>query len=427
MSRGQQQAEESDGDEVRVSGGVSESSMMDMFRLLMQENREAEAAREKKRDKKEKDDAKTQHTRQLELARVAHERQLELKEKDKEVEEVKARELHERQLELKEKEKEAEVVKMKSQEAYDARQLQQQMALMKAQMEMGEKASRIHREGQDLDRQRSRVLTSISEWKEGDDLEEFFAMAEGRMRSVEIREDEWVGIIDLKLKGKMSMAWQDAVALAGGYWDAKGRVLRMCGYTPKLAAEGFFGFKADQCKGLSADQLFHKGLQMLRRTLAPVKIAEEAEFALMKGWVFHVIPKEARRVLDTRPLGSSTEIVSALQDYLSLEGDCKFGQASTFKGEPAGQGETPRERFGPLVCFKCGRNGHKAVDCWQTGGTGQQKGPIGEGNGTKINCFTCGMEGHKSPQCPKNVRGERQGGKEGQVVKAKPVMRIRNG
>ena len=356
--------------------------MMDMFRLLMEENRQAEAAREKKRDKKEKDDAKLLHTRQLELAKEQHareremakelhERQLELKEKEREAEELKIK----RQLELKEKEKEAEELKVKRQEAYEARQLEQQLTLVKAQVELGEKANKIHREGQDQDRKRNRALTSIADWKEGEDLEEFFAMAERRMRSVEIREEEWVGIIDLKLKGKMSIAWQDAVALAGGYSEAKGRVLRMCGYTPKLAAEGFFGFKTEQCKGLTADQLFHKGLQMFRRVLAPVKIAEEAEFAVMKGWIFNVVPRRARRVLDTRPLGSSTELVSALQDYLSIEGDSKVGQASTFKGEHASQGERPRERFGPLVCFKCGKNGHKAVDCWQALGTGQQKAP----------------------------------------------------
>ena len=423
MSRGQQQMEGSDGEEARTPSGGGELSVMEMVRMLMQENREAEAAREKKRDKKEKDEAKAQHTRQLELVKEqqirekeVHERLLELKDKEREMEELKAK-----------REREAEELNQKKQEAFEARQLEGQLTLMRAQVEMSEKANKIHREGQDLDRNRSRVLASIAEWKEGEDLEEFFEMAEGRLRAVDIKEEEWVGIIDLKLKGKMSMAWQNAVKLAGGYWEAKGKVLKVCGYTPKAAAEGFFGFKTERCKGLMADQLFHEGQQLMRRLLAPTKISEEAEFAFMRGWIFHVVPRGARRVLDARPLGSSTELVDALQDYRSLEGDCKFGQASTFRGELTGPGERPRERFGPLVCFKCGKPGHKAADCWQSGGPGQQRAPIGEGNGSKINCFTCGMEGHKSPQCPKNVRGERQGGKEVHIDKAKPVMRISNG
>ena len=417
MSRGQQSGREVEGEESGPISGVSESSMMDMFRMLMQETRDAEAARDKKRDKRER-----------EAAKEAHERLLELKEKEREVEELKQRRQEAYEVKQQEKEKEAEELKQKRQEACEAKQLEGQMALVKAQVEMAERANKIHREAQEMERNRGRVLTSITEWKEGEDLEEFFEMAEGRMRAVDIKEEEWVGIIDQRLKGKKSMAWQNALKGAAGYWEAKGKILKVCGYTPKAAAEGFFGFKTERCRGLTASQLFHEGQQLMRRLLAPTKISEEAEFAFMKGWIFHVIPKGARRVLDTRTLGDSAEVVDALQDYLSLEGVCNSGQAATFKVELAGQGERPRERFSsPLVCFRCGKNGHKAVDCWQNGSTGQVKAPGGEGYGGKINCFTCGVEGHKSPQCPKNVKGERQGGKEGQLEKAKPVMRIRKG
>ena len=464
MSRGQQPAEESDAEEGRmILRGGGEPSMVEVMRLLMQENREAEAAREKKREKKEKDEAKTQHTRQLELAKEqharereaakeAHERLLEIKDREREAEERKerrekeaeelrerkAKEAHERALELKDKEREeeerkekkaeeAEAVNLKKQEALEARQLENQVALMKVQVEMSEKASLAHREAQDMDRKRSDVLAGIAEWKEGDDLEEFFEMAEGRLRAVEIKEDEWVSIVDRKLKGKKSMAWQNAVKRAEGYWEAKRKILQVCGYTPKAAAEAFYGYKVERCKGLTADQLFHEGQQLLRRLTAPNKLAEELEFSLLKGWVFHVVPKGARRVLDARPLSDSTELVGALQDYLSLEGDSKFGQASTFRGEATGPGDRPKDRLGPMTCFKCGRQGHKAVDCWQSGGTGSLKPPVTEGSVGKINCFTCGMEGHKSPQCPKNVKGERLGGKMGPIDKAKPVMRIRKG
>ena len=389
MSRGSQ--EESDGDHPRSPSMVGEGGMFEMFRLLMAEQRQAEVARERKKEEKEREAA---------------------------------REQHERLLALQEGEREGEKLKLERQMAYEARQLEQQLAILKAQVELGEKANKTHREGQDQDRKRNRVLSSIAEWKEGEDLEEFFLMAERRMRSVEIREGEWIGVIDMKLKGKMSTAWQDASALAGDYEEAKRKILKMCGYTPKLAADGYYSFKAEQCKGLTADQLYHKGLQMLRRMLAPVNIAEEAEFALLKGWVCHVIPKRARGSLDTRPLGSSTELISALQDYLSLEGDRSEGQAATFKGVHVSQGERPKERFGPLVCFNCGKTGHKAVDCWQGKGSGQQKAPAGESGSYKVICFTCGVEGHKSPQCPKNVRGEKQGGKE---AKPKPVKRVGNG
>ena len=423
MSKGRQDGEDFTEEAEGTPIGKSESQALDLMKLFM----ENEIAREKRREKKEK-----------EAAREAHERLLELKEKDRQMEEEKAKRAREveedkvkRAREAEEENfkraREAEVELQKKQEAFEKRQLESQLTLLKAQVEMGDKSNRIHREGQDKDRSRSRVLASIAEWKEGEDLEDFFEMAESRLGAVDIDEAEWVGIIDLKLKGTMAMAWHNAVKLTEGYREARRKVLKVCGYTPKTAAEAFFGFKSERCKGLSADQLFHEGLKLWRRLIAPATTSEEVEFALMKGWIYNVVPKGAKRLLDGRPLTNSIELVEALHDFLAIEGDCKLGQAATFRPEYLGQGERPRERFGSLICYRCGKSGHKAADCHQSGGSGQQKAFVSDGNPTKINCFTCGVEGHKSPQCPKNVRGERLGGKDPQTEKAKPVLRIWNG
>ena len=60
----------SEGEETRASVGASESSMLELCRMLIEENRQADIAREKKRDKKEKDDAKKLHERQMEIERL---------------------------------------------------------------------------------------------------------------------------------------------------------------------------------------------------------------------------------------------------------------------------------------------------------------------------------------------------------------------
>ena len=76
-----------------------------------------------------------------------------------------------------------------------------------------------------------------------------------------------------------------------------------------------------------------------------------------------------------------------------------------------------------ITCFKCGKVGHKAFDCWTgKGGASVPKVAVVSGGvAHKIVCYTCGEEGHKSPQCPRNVKGEKAGPKD---LKPKPVKRI---
>ena len=166
-----------------------------------------------------------------------------------------------------EREIEATKGQVEQQAALETRQYEQQMALLKIQAEIGEKASLAHREGQSADRKRDRALYSISVMKEGADLEEFLLTAERRLRAAGIKQEEWLSIIDSKLSGKLASAWQDITVTAIEYQEARDRLLKMCGYTPRLAADAFFGFRTDSSKGMTADQLYHRGQQLLRRMI----------------------------------------------------------------------------------------------------------------------------------------------------------------
>ena len=384
--------EDMDGDSRSSSVGEHGSDMMTMFRVLMDEQRKSELAREEAR-------------------RQEVERREEIKRKeDERKEEARV-----------EREIESTRHQLEQQAALETRQYEQQMALMRIQAEIGEKASRAHREGQSADRKRDRALYSISVMKEGEDLEEFLLTAERRLRAAEIKQEEWVTIIDSKLSGKMASAWQDITVTVVEYQEAKDRLLKMCGYTPRLAADVFFGFKSENSKGMTADQLYHRGQQLLRRMIAPGRASEEVEFSILRGWVGTVIPKRARAALDARVVGNAAELVNALQDHLVLEGDRTEGQAAIFK---KGASENVKERVTTLTCFNCGKVGHKAVDCWTgKGGSSAPKtvATVSGGVAHKIVCYTCGEEGHKSPQCPRGVKGEKAGSKD---CKAKPVKRI---
>ena len=325
-------------------------------------------------------------------------------------------------------EEEREEERRRLQKEQDLRQFEQQKELLRLQQEYSERGSVAQREVHDRERKRDRALHSIPLYKEGDDLEDFFVTVEHRLRASEIEEREWTGMLDTKFCGKTLVAWRDVAEAFPVYKEAKLNLLRSCGYTPKVASDNFFGFKPECCKGLTGDQLYLKGQQLLRRMVAPERLSERAEFAIVKGWVYSVVPRRARMALDARAVDDSTSLVSALQDFLSIEGEKGDSQVASFK---KGMVEH-KERMGSMNCFKCGKSGHKAADCWGSKGSreGAYKSPSGPGkdnsvepnvrNGSnKIVCYTCGVEGHKMPQCPRKAEFY------GKDVKVKPVKRLK--
>ena len=316
-----------------------------------------------------------------------------------------------------------EEVRVAQQTAMEVRMLEQQKELLKYQHELGEKVTVAQRESHDRERKRDRALGSIPVYREGEDLEEFLNTAEHRLRVAEIPEGEWSNALDVKFSGKVSVSWRDITVSLPAYRDAKVKLLRSCGYTPKVASDSFFSFRAENCKGLTGDQLYTRGQQLLRRIVAPERLTEKSEFSIVKGWIHSVVPRKARVALDGRAVEDAVELVTALQDFLSLEGEKGEGQVATFRKS---LGEM-RERSPQVNCFKCGRSGHKAADCWGTKGSSHAgykppvastEGNVRNGTSNKIICYTCGVEGHKSPQCPKKPEVL------GKEIKVKPVKRL---
>ena len=139
---------------------------------------------------------------------------------------------------------------------------------------------------------------------------------------------------------------------------------------------------------------------------------------LIKAWVCSIVPKKARLILEARVVSNVADLIDALQDHLSLEGEHFEGQAAMFGKQVEHSGHSGKGRnyqsegrsggrsSSSLTCFTCGKVGHKAADCWQgkSGSSGSSRAPVSSGSSgdTKpIICYNCGEVGHKSPQCPK--------------------------
>ena len=274
---------------------------------------------------------------------------------------------------------------------------------------MGEKTSKSYREMQSSDRRRDRALFSIPVYKDGEDIEQFLATAERRLRAAEIPQVEWIPIMDTRLSGIKGSAWQDITVTTAEYGEAKDKLLKVCGYTPLLAADSFFSFRLESGKGLMADQLYQRGQQLLRRMVAPGRMSEEVEYLVLRGWIGNVISKRARVALGAREIKDAAGLISALQDFLIFDGERGEGHAVTF-GRGAGDASRERNNSG-ITCYRCGRLGHKAADCWNN--KGGESGPKAGSAGTasvaaKVICYTCSVEGHKSPQCPRMRKEKRQ-------------------
>ena len=233
--------------------------------------------------------------------------------------------------------------------ALSDRQYQQQMELMEKQAQLGEVAAAMHRRELDASKKRERALFSVPNWKEGEDLENYLSTAEGRLQGGGILEAEWAALLSAKFSSTTGNIWRDVCAECEEYQTIKDRVLRACGYTAKLAGDVFFGFRVEHIKGKTADQLYQRGAQLLKRLVAPERLSKAAEFSIVKAWICSIVPKKARLILEARVVSSVAELIDALQDHLSLEGDHFEGQAAMFgkqgeHGSHSSKGRTTKVR-----------------------------------------------------------------------------------
>ena len=407
-------------------GGVEERSAIETF-MINQARRDEEMEERRLRADiaaEEREEKRAERARELEAARqekakIAEEERMERraleKEKRKLEEARRQEELLRRSEELTRQaaEKAAEL-----QEEATQRALEQQKELLELQAELGRKAAEATRAESQRVRQKDRAVASVTAWQKGEDMEDFLLSSERKLRAGGIPEEEWLGVVASKLSGEVGAKWQELCLVSDNYQEVRGAVLTGCGYTQKAAGEAYYAFRTDNLRGMSADQVLRKGVQLLRRLVAPEELNKRAEFNIVKPWVYANVGRKARAVLEARVIENEEDLVKALQDHLASDGDRLTGRVAVFGTESTGprrptfgvgSGAVESRKVGlagssgsSLKCFRCGKVGHKVADCWQGAGSSAGSGARAAGSaGGKLVCFTCGVEGHKSTECPK--------------------------
>ena len=363
----------------------------------------AEEREEKRREREEErrvkarlDEEERLEARALEKERRKREEARKLEDFNKEKEEA-ARKAAEKLVEL--------------QEEAAVKAFEQQRKLLEMQAELGRKASEANRLEAEKTRKRDKVISSLSVYQTDEDVEEFLLAQERKLGLGGIPESEWLTLIAPKLTGGLGTSWQELCDEGLDYWAVRTALLKGCGYTPGLAGEAYYAFRQEQLKGMAGEQVFKKGAQLLKRMVAPLVLEKAAIFKIVKPWVYACVGRRARAVLEAREIEDAEALARGLQDFLSHEGEKVPGKAAVFGGAHPSEkrqfyhSDSERERGvagtagghngSSMKCFRCGKVGHKAVDCWQ-GGAGKQE----EASISKIICYICGVEGHKATTCP---------------------------
>ena len=372
-------------------------SMDSLMRYILESNKEAERLRKKEVEeaerRQEEREERIENRRRQDLI-DAEERQ------EKREDRLRKQKLEEEAQRLEcEREAREELRKQKIED--EKREYEHQQEMLRLQATLGERAETARREEAEKCRKREKAISAIQSYKDVDDIEEYLASAEKKLMAGGIPEEEWGFVISAKLSGRQGAAWEDLQVEGADYRSMKTSLLSICGYTPKIAGDLFFGFRQEALRGMTADHLWRRGVQLFRRMVAPDKAEPSLEFSVVKAWILSVVPRGTRLLLDSRTIANQTDLILALQDHLVIEGEKGEGQVAVFREQHRGPEQGSGERRPVGCCYRCGKPGHKVADCRQKPGGSEVTKPSAGGPSKPIICFYCGVEGHRSPQCPK--------------------------
>ena len=238
-----------------------------------------------------------------------------------------------------------------------------------------------------------KLLRAMKPISISDNLETYLQSMERTLDICEVPKQRYIDFLRTNMTGKYAMSLETVDAVNATYSQVKAKLLAAAGLTVAKAGRRINRPDRKKIEKKSGIELWQYGKRLLRRILSGVSTLEEAIGKLGTTWIKNTVSRNCSRFLNCRDIRTEDDTIEALQNFDSMEGS------------------QPEERSRiasklPQRCFECGKQGHKAADCWSKTGVGaaQQK----KHAELSVTCFKCGEKGHKSPDCPQETKGKKK-------------------
>ncbi len=261
---------------------------------------------------------------------------------------------------------------------------------------------------------KSDLLKGLGNYKEGSHLVSYITKFESVMSACSIDRETWIERLSANMPDTLSAKVSSLRSEGATYDEVKEYLLRAVGETNMSYGFKLFDPNYDKLKSLGPTQFSEYVSRMLDGVLHGASNYDEYKTQIGLAFTRQVFPHDGRAFLRSRTIKTWRDLASAQEEWISSRQDGNFYRprvsgGSGVSGSGGGNSQSSHSKSnvsrnkssqsandsgnssgssGPVVCYNCKEEGHRAFEC-----------PTNEGKKRKVICHACKKEGHYAPDC----------------------------